>query len=86
MIILSDSSNKVVGVFTDGTNISTIPDQSIPTPIDQIGKDPVLVIDLITKELSYNYVDRPLTDSEKITQSEQQDAAMLLALVTGGLM
>ncbi len=86
MIILSDSDNKVVGSFLDGTIISQLDGQEMPTPEQQVGKDAVLVIDPTTKVLSYNYVDRPLNDDEKLNQSEQEQAAMLLALVMGGLM
>lgn len=87
MIILSDSNNNVVGSFLDGTimtDLSGVTD--LPTHEQQVGKNAILVIDPTTKVLSYNYVDRPLTDSEKLTQSDQQIAAMLLAMVEGGLM
>lgn len=86
MIILSNSNSEVVGSFLDGTKVTNIPDQTLPNPTNQLGKNPVLIIDPVTNALSYKYVDRPLTDTEKITQSEQQEAAMLLALVNGGLM
>ena len=59
MIILSDSNNKVVGCYMDGTDITTLTDQTLPTPEAESGRDSVLVIDPTTKELSYIYVDRP---------------------------
>jgi hypothetical protein len=86
MIILSDSNNVVVGSFLNGTKITNITEQNLPISTEQFGKNAILVIDPTTNELAYNYVDRPLTESEKITQSEQEQAAMLLALVNGGLM
>ena len=86
MIILSDSNNKIVGCYIDGTIITTITDQTLPTPEAESGKDSVLVINPTTKKLSYIYVDRPLTEDEKQDQSEQEQAQMLLALVLGGLM
>jgi len=86
MIILSDANNNVVGSFIDGTKVTTIPDQTIPNPTAQVGRNPVLVIEPSTNTLSYNYVSRPLTTQEMLTQDQEQQAAMMLALVTGGLM
>jgi len=78
---------KVNGAFVDGSHIETIAADSPPNPPEnQIGKDAVLYLNPATGNLFWDYVDRPLTDSEKISQSEEQRAAMLLALVMGGLM
>lgn len=87
MLILSDSNNNVVGSFVDGTTVTNLPGAAqLPTPEQQVGKNAVLVIDPAASTLSYNYVDRPLTEMEQQAQDEQQQAAILLAMVNGGLM
>ncbi len=45
-----------------------------------------LFIDLVTKVISYQYVDIPQTDVDKVTNLQAQNAQMLMALVMGVLM
>lgn len=59
---------------------------AIPTPDKISNKAAVLMIDPITKELSYSYVDIPLTLEKQIDILKSQNAQMILSLVNGGLM
>jgi|HigsolmetaAR203D_1030402.scaffolds.fasta_scaffold00989_15 hypothetical protein len=45
---------------------------SIPEEQPQVGKSGVLYVNPRTKELWYEYLDRPLTPEEKIAQLEEQ--------------
>lgn len=47
--------------------------ERIPEPVPQDKKDAILVIDTQSKELSYEYVNRPLTTEEKLELSLQQN-------------
>lgn len=61
--------------------------ESVPdNPERQIGKGTYLHINPQTKELWYEYVDRPLTDSEIITQQEERIAELEQAItaILGG--
>lgn len=83
---ISDSKAKIVGAYLDNTQVTVVVAQTLPMAPAVAGKDSVLYINPQTKEMSYEYEDRPLTEAEKYAQSEQEQAAMLLALVMGGLM
>ena len=78
--VMSDE-DKIGGIIVN----SEIPQPSIPE-----GKDAVLYFNPTTLEFYYQYVDRPLAPEEIITKNiadlQAQNAQMLLALVTGGLM
>lgn len=50
----------------------------IPEPEERERKMPVLYINPDTKELWYEYVDRPLTEEERMQEMEQILADMLL--------
>ncbi len=78
---------KVDGMFVDGSQVATISATAPPNPPEpQAGKDIELHHDSTGSQLSWVFVDRPLTDAEQVTQLEAQNAQMLLALVEGGLM
>lgn len=63
---ISDIKVKVDGSFKDGSQTNTITADAPPNPpIDVVGKDAVLYLNPVTGELFWDYVDRPLTDSEK---------------------
>lgn len=47
--------------------------EEIPEPTMQEGKDPVLYYDIVTGDLYYEYVDRPLTPEEKMQLLEQEN-------------
>lgn len=87
MIVMYDSNNHVAAVFEDGTNVANLNGVTeLPSAEQQTGKQAVLCIDPTNNSLSYQYTDRPLTQSEKIAQDEEQQANIVLALVQGGLM
>jgi hypothetical protein len=93
MIVLSDSNGNVIGSFVDGTTVTNLSGvTALPSPEQQVGKNAVLVIDPVTSALSYNYVDRPLTDAELAQQNAAENAVIqsnqaniLFALAMGGL-
>jgi hypothetical protein len=60
-------------------------DGDIPPIPDVVGKDGYYYYNSVTKSILYDYIDRPLTDTEKISDLQAQNAQMLLALVQGGL-
>ena len=70
--IITDTKVKVDGCFVDGSQ-SVVIDATTPPnpPISQSGKDSVLFLNPVTKELFWEYVGRPLTDSEKVEQLQQ---------------
>lgn len=51
----------------EGILVEFIPDANAPA-----GKDAVMKVDLTTKEVFYEYVDRPETSEEKVERLEQQ--------------
>jgi hypothetical protein len=68
MLIVYDTNNNVVGSFVDGSTAISLPGvTNLPTPQQQVGKNPALVFDPTSQVLSYNYVDRPLTVQEQLT-------------------
>lgn len=60
--------------------------ESIPEPIPQAGRAYVLHVDLVTKELYYQYEDVPPTPEEEMIEVKNTQAQVVLALVMGGLM
>jgi hypothetical protein len=57
----------------------------IPQPENRSRKFAKLYINIVTKEMWYEYVDRPPTSEEQIAELQFQNAQVLLALVQGGL-
>lgn len=62
-------------------------DNVIPKPINQVGKDNVLCIDLEKREFYFKYVDRPLNEEElaeqqrkKISQLEAENLELKQAI------
>ena len=67
--VISSTKVKVDGSFMDGSQTNTISAVAPPNPpVDIIGKDTVLYLNPVTGELFWDYVDRPLTDSEQVTE------------------
>jgi hypothetical protein len=58
---------------------------SIPDPVYQDGKTPILYINPETFELWYEYVDRPLTQEEEIKNLKQQNAQIMLMLARNNI-
>lgn len=58
---------------------------SIPSPTEQTGKIPALYY-TVGSGFWYEYVDAPLTEREEIQSLKEQNAEMLLALVSNGLL
>ncbi|GEC88581.1 MULTISPECIES: hypothetical protein [Brevibacillus] len=56
----------------DAENAGGVLVPTVPTPDNIAGKEAVLYFNPTTKEFSYEYVDKPLTQDEKIAQLEQQ--------------
>jgi hypothetical protein len=66
-INVSETKIKVDGCFVDGSQALNIEAVTPPNPPEnQIGKDAILFLDTIKKELFWEYIDRPLTNEEKI--------------------
>ena len=90
MIILStpvtETKAKVVGSYLEDTQITKVTAQTLPDNVEFPGKNAVLYINPQSGEFTTEYVDRPLTEVEKLNQSEEEQAAMILALVMGGIM
>lgn len=57
----------------------------VPIPDTLIGKHPELKFNPTDNSFYYEYVDRPLTDQEKINQLETDVATANYALMMGGL-
>lgn len=84
---ISSTDIKVGGMFIDGTKVVTITATTPPNPITtDDGKTAELHLNTSTGELYWLELDRPLTDAERVTALEAQNAQMVLALVQGGLM
>jgi len=88
---ISGTKAKVLAAYTDDTNITNVEITVLPTPEVQVGKQAELYIDTVTKELTHEYVDKPLSETEQVLnnrllEAEEQNALMLLAMVEGGLM
>lgn len=78
---------KVNGMFADGSNVVSIIETSPPNPPVAVdGKENELHLNINTNKLYWIQNDRPLTDNEQLTAIQEQNALMLMALVTGGLM
>lgn len=70
---ITSTKIKVDGSFVDGSQTETISAVAPPNPpVDVVGKDTVLYLNPVTGELFWDYVDRPLTDSEKVGQLQEQ--------------
>ena len=83
---ISDSKVKVDGCFVDGSQTVVIDATTPPNPPEnQAGKDTVMFLNPVTKELFWEYVDRPLTDAETILQLKAENADIVLALVIAGV-
>lgn len=63
---------------TDGILVENIPNK----PNDIFGKSLTLFINPVTKEMWYEYEDRPLTDSEKIEQLQSVVDQLVLDALT----
>lgn len=87
MIIIADKDNKILASYLDGTIHEQLTIQNLPVkPIELAGKEQVLLFNPTTKEVYYEYQDRPLTDAETIEQLKSDNAEIVLAMVIGGLM
>jgi hypothetical protein len=86
MIILTDTTGKVVGNFLDTMVVTTGVTAALPTQETQVGKNATLHFDVATSTFSYVYTDRELTDAEVTASAEAEQATMFAAMVTGGLM
>lgn len=85
--VISDTKVKVDGCYTNDTQTITIPATTPPNcPENQVGKDAILYLNPTTGELFWDFVDRPLTDTEIIVQLKAENAQMVLALVIAGVM
>lgn len=79
------------GIFTeqfpqDDPNVIFVEDDyKFPAYIEHTGKDGVLYINPSTKEMWYEYVDRPLTQEEKIYQLELEKNDLQIALAELGM-
>lgn len=68
---ISSTKVKVDGVYIDGSQVVTISAVNPPNPpITVEGKDAVLYLNPSTGELFWDYVGRPLTDEERLSQLE----------------
>lgn len=66
---VTNTKVKVDGSFIDGSQTETISAVAPPNPPEnQIGKDVVLYLNPVTGELFWDYVDRPLTNTEQVTE------------------
>lgn len=88
---ISETKAKVLASYTDDTLITNVAINTLPASDAQVGKKSELFINPTTGELFYEYTDKPLTETEQVlsdrlAQTEEQNAQMLLALVAGGLM
>ncbi|PGT89225.1 hypothetical protein [Bacillus sp. AFS040349] len=54
--------------------------ESLPTMEEQIGKMPILKVDS-ANQLYYEYIDRPLSPEEKITQLEAENSFFVLEML-----
>lgn len=57
----------------------------IPQPAIIRGKDPFMYYDVSNQSIVYEYVDRPLSDRERLEALQEQNAQMMLALVMNDL-
>lgn len=78
--IISDGKMKVCGLYREGTVTDTVTADIHPDPVYTPGKDSVLYLNTETKELYYEYIDRPLTESERVQELEKQLEVMQKAL------
>lgn len=63
-------SNKPNKDYFDGQKIDYIEVDSVLKPISQVGKEPQLCLNPQNNELFYVYIDRLLTDQERISNLE----------------
>lgn len=80
---ISGTKAKVLASYTDDTNITNVDISTLPTPEIQVGKDAVLYIDTVTKELSYEYIDKPLTEMEQVLQQRISDLETVILQLGG---
>jgi hypothetical protein len=66
-------------------NSGILVDSIVTEPKPQFGKTAELYVNPTTKETWYEFINRPLTDSETIQELKSQNAQMILALVNNGL-
>lgn len=86
LVIFDENTKKVLGCFQNAKS-AEVPDTTVfPTPEQQMGKTATLVIDPSSDVLSYNYANRPLTDSEKADDNANTMGSILMALVEGGIL
>jgi hypothetical protein len=80
---ISETKVKVDGSFIDGSQTNTISAVVPPNPPANVeGKDAVLYLNPVTGELFWDYVDRPLTDSEKVAAIESTQSEIIETLAT----
>jgi hypothetical protein len=66
---ISDTKVKVDGCFVNGSQSVVIDATNPPNPPEnQAGKENVMFLNPVTKELFWEYVDRTLTDAEQVTE------------------
>lgn len=63
-------SNQINRDYFSNQKIDFIEVNDIPLPVHYIGKQPQLCINPQTNELFYDYLDRPLTNTERISNLE----------------
>lgn len=62
-----------INLVSESIRNNFIPVQPIPPAPNQIGKTARLCLDIESRELYYDYVDRPLTPEEKVQLLEQEN-------------
>ncbi len=74
-----DSTGKirVDGCFSDGSTASNIAVTNPPNPPEsKIGHDTVLFLNSETRELFWDYIERPLTNEETVAILKQENAEL----------
>ncbi|GIP25481.1 hypothetical protein J23TS9_06110 [Paenibacillus sp. J23TS9] len=81
----NDTKAKVIATYTNETLITHVDVSKLPEPESKLGKVAELCINTTTNELFYEYIDVPLTESEKLLkvrldQAEAETELMKKAL------
>lgn len=82
-IIITETKAKVLAVYTDDTNINTVAIAELPEPESQLGKNSELFINPNTGELFYEYIDKPLTETEQVLQQRISDLETVILQLGG---
>lgn len=77
-IPITETKGKVLAAYTDDTNITNVEITALPSPEAQLGKTSELFINPLTGELSYEYVDKQLTETEQVLHQRIADLETLL--------